>query len=48
MGQNLTSYNKDFADAIDKHGIRECGIDRQYIKITSIMHGPSKVAIEGK
>ena len=38
----------DFADAIDKGGIRECGIDRRHIKIANIIFGPAKAAVEGK
>ena len=40
--------NKDFAEAIDTGGIKECGIDRRHIKIANIIHGPAKAAIEGK
>ena len=40
--------DKDFAEAIDTGGIKECGIDRRHIKITNIIHGPAKAAIEGK
>ena len=38
----------DFADAIDKGGIRECGIDRRHIKIANIIYGPAKASMEGK
>ena len=33
--------DKDFADAIDKGGIRECGINRRHIKIANIIFGPA-------
>ena len=36
----------DFADTIDKGGIKECGIDRRHIKIANIIFGPAKAAIE--
>ena len=40
--------DKDFAEAIDTDGIKECGIDRRYIKIANIILGPAKAVIEGK
>ena len=40
--------SKDFAAAIDTGVIKECGIDRRHIKISDIIHGPAKAAIEGK
>ena len=38
----------DFADAIEKGGIKECGVDRRHIKIANIVLGPAKASIEGK
>ena len=38
----------DHADAIDKGGVKECGIDRRHIKIANIIYGPAQVAVEGK
>ena len=38
----------DLADTIDKSGIKKCGIDRRHIKITNVIFGPAKAAIEGK
>ena len=40
--------NIDFVDAIDEGRIKECGVDRRHIKITNIIFGPTKAAIEGK
>ena len=40
--------DKDFAEAIDTDGIKECGIDRKHIKIANIIFGPAKAAIEGQ
>ena len=40
--------NKDMADAIEKGGIQECGIDQRHIKIANIIYGPAKAAVEGK
>ena len=40
--------NVDLVDAIEKGGIKECGIDRRHIKIANIIYGPAKAAIEGK
>ena len=40
--------NVDLTDAIDKGGIKECGIVRRHIKIANIIFGPAKVAVEGK
>ena len=40
--------DKDFAEVIDTSGIKECGIDKRHIKITNIILGPAKAAIEGK
>ena len=40
--------DRDLADAIEKGGIQECGIDRRHIKIANIIYGPAKAAIEGK
>ena len=38
----------DMADAIEKGGIQEWGIDCRHIKIANILYGPAKAAIEGK
>ena len=38
----------DFADAINKGGIKEWRVDRKHIKIGNIIFGPTKTAIEGK
>ena len=38
----------DLADAIDKGGIQECGIEQKHIKIANVIYGPAKAAIEGK
>ena len=38
----------NFADAIDKGGIKEYGVIRRHIKIANIIFGPVKAAIEGK
>ena len=40
--------DNNFADAIDKGGIKKCGVDRRHIKIANIILGPAKAAIEGK
>ena len=40
--------DKDFAEAIDTGGIKECGIDRRHIKIANIILGPAKASIEGE
>ena len=40
--------DKDMADAIEKGGIQECGIDRRHIKIANIIYGPARAAVEGK
>ena len=40
--------DNDFADTIDKGGIKECGVDRRHIKIANIILGSTKAAIEGK
>ena len=36
------------ADAIEKGGIRECGIDQRHIKIAKMIYGPAKATIQGK
>ena len=41
-------FDTNLADAIDKGGIKECGIDRRHIKIANIIFGPAKAAVEGK
>ena len=38
----------DLADAIEKGGIQEYGVDRRHIKIANIIYGPTRAAIEGK
>ena len=38
----------DLANAIEKGGIKECGIDQRHIKIANIIYGLAKAAIEGK
>ena len=38
----------DFVNAIEKGGIKECGIDQRHIKIENIIYGPAKAAIEEK
>ena len=38
----------DLADAIEKGGIQECGIDWRHTKIANIIYDPAKAAIEGK
>ena len=40
--------DNDFANVIDKGGIKECGVDRRYIKLANIVLGPAKTVIEGK
>ena len=40
--------DKDFAEAIDTGGIKECGIDKRHIQIANIILGPTKAAIDGK
>ena len=40
--------DKDMADAIEKGGIQECGIDQRHSKIANIIYGPAKAAVEGK
>ena len=40
--------DKDMADAIEKGGIQECGIDQRHIKIANIIYGPARAAVEGK
>ena len=39
--------DNEFADAIYKGGIKECGVDRGHIKIANIILGPTKAVIEG-
>ena len=38
----------NLADAIDKDGIKGCGIDRRHIKVTNIVYGPAQAAAKGK
>ena len=38
----------DLVNAIDKSGIKECGIDRRHIKIANVIFGPSQAVVEGK
>ena len=38
----------NLADAIDKGGIKECGIDRRCIKIANVNFGPAQATVEGK
>ena len=40
--------DKDFTEAIDTGGIKECGLNRRHIKIANIILGPAKADIEGK
>ena len=40
--------DNDMADAIEKGGVQECGVDRRHIKIANIIYGPARAAIEGK
>ena len=35
----------DSTEAIDKGGIKECGVDRRHIKIANIIFGPAKATI---
>ena len=38
----------NLADAINRGGIKECGIDRRHIKITNVIFRPTQAAVEGK
>ena len=38
----------DFSGVIEKGEIKECGVDRRHRKITNIIFGPAKAAIEGR
>ena len=40
--------NVNLVDAIDKGGIKGCGIDSRHIKIVNIIYGPVQVTVEGK
>ena len=40
--------DNDLADAIEKGGFQECGVDRRHIKIANIIYGPARAAVEEK